>query len=224
MRRGAAVLLGIALGMGAGLIDPVRAGALGPSVTPILNCVVTDETAGTMDVWWGYASSHADAVTIPRGSLQNIFAPGVGSRDQPETFEPGIHPLVFGTTVVLADTGRAVSWLLDGNVATAEAGVASQACTTPFPLEGPAGPRGPAGPAGVAGPRGPGPGSAVRIVTAQGNRSTAVATCATTEALIGGGGSCTTFVHTSAPAGNAWAVSCKGQTDTAIATAMCVRK
>jgi hypothetical protein len=220
------VLLGIALGVGIAGSPHARAQdplPHIPSVTPILNCVVTDEAAGTMDVYWGYASSHSGDVTIPAGAPGNQFAPGLANRSQPATFKPGIHPLEFSATFAFSDSGRVVSWMLDGNFATAEAGLAKQACTEPFPLEGPAGPRGPAGAAGTAGPQGPGPGAAIRTVVAQGNRSSAAVSCAANEALIGGGGSCTTFVQASAPSGNGWAVTCKG-TDIAVATAMCARK
>ena len=219
MTRLRAVLLGIALGVGVGAPGE----ALTPSVTPILNCVVTNEAHATMDVYWGYASAYAAPVTIAAGTAGNLFSPGAGDRDQPETFEPGIHPRVFVTQVSLSDSGPVISWALDGNSASAEAGLASQACTEPFPLEAPRGPQGPPGPTGSQGAQGPGPGSALRTVTVQGRQSSA-ATCAANEAVIGGGGSCSTVIHTSIPQANGWVVNCKGTTETAVSTAICVRK
>jgi hypothetical protein len=223
MRTLAAAVFGIAIG---------TAGVAGaqegwfpfvPSVTPILSCVKTDDATGTMEAYFGYASSYADTVTIQPGTVRNSFAPGAGDLNQPAEFQPGVHPLAFAVTIPFTSDSRVLAWALDGNSASAEAGLVSQACPEPFPVAGPPGPPGPPGPAGVAGPPGGGPGSAIRTVTGRGTRSSATVSCSAGEALVSGGGSCSTWLLGSMPSGNGWRITCRGTTATATATAVCAR-
>jgi hypothetical protein len=142
-------------------------------------------------------------------------------RNQPSTFLPGIHPRVFVTHFEVDLFVDRLAWLLDGNSVTALAFFALQECPHPMAVDGADGPEGPPGPLGPAGPAGPG--ATVRRVTASGTQSTALAACAADEALVSGGGSCSTTILGSAPSGNGWSVRCKGKA-AATATALCIRK
>jgi hypothetical protein len=219
------VTLSIALALVASVLAPEVARAqFTPSVTPILYCVTLNETLGTADVYLGYASSHREPVTIPGGYPDNLFFPGPYVRNQPTTFLPGVHPLVFVTTFHM-DNGLGLdqfSWLVQGNSVTASPFNTFQHCPHPFPVPGNAGPQGVPGPRGPAGA--PGPASPVRTVTGSGNRSVATAVCSADEALVSGGGSCSTWILGSAPTGNAWSVTCRGTTAAATATAICAKK
>jgi hypothetical protein len=231
MNRLRAFVHGMMLMVAVALVTPEEAPAqFTPTVTPLLYCKVTNEANHSMDIYWGYASSHAEPVTIPAGGLvtypdpglYNIFFPDPFDRSQPTTFLPGVHPRVFVTTVSgISPTAEQLFWLVDGNFAGTHAFRASDECTHPFALDGPAGLPGPAGPVGPAGP--PGPDATVRRVVANGRQSSAVAACNADEALVSGGGSCATWILESRPSGNSWSVKCKGKASTT-ATALCIRR
>ena len=81
-------------------------------------------------------------------------------------------------------------------------------------MTGPAGPAGPAGPQGADVPP-------IRVVTVVSTTQSAVASCAVTEALMTGGGSCSNgTLASSQQAGSTWTASCA--TGNAIAVALCV--
>lgn len=223
MNRVRAIVQGIVLVIAVAVVAPRDAAAqFFPTVTPIVYCKATNEALKTIDIYLGYASSYAEPVTLPVGVPDNFFFQEPEDRNQPTTFLPGIHPRVFVTTFAFADDLAQISWLLHGNSITVRAFNTIDDCTHPFAEDGPEGLPGLPGATGPAGPAGPN--GTLRTVTASGSQSSAVAACNVDEAVVSGGGSCSTWILGSAPSGNGWSVRCQGSNTAATANALCIRK
>ena len=175
-----------------------------PSVVPIVNCVTSHPDTGTLDVFFGYASSFTTNVAIDVGS-QNFFFPGSQNRNQPTVFEPGVHDRVFFTSFTPIPQQSELSWSLNGTIVTAFDDP-NLACNTQGPGFHPA---------------------SLRTVTATSTTPTAKAQCASTEVVMSGGGSCHTrrgTIHqigSSGPSSNGWEVQCFHRQALATATALC---
>ena len=110
MSRRALVVAGCCMGIFAGPAAFAHA-----AVVPILNCADVNGTQVTGT--FGYNNTGA-ATTIDVG-LDNFFSPGAVFRGQPASFDPGRHDRVFSTTFTASTSLTQITWLLDGNTATA---------------------------------------------------------------------------------------------------------
>jgi uncharacterized repeat protein (TIGR01451 family) len=104
------------------------AGSQLQDVTPVLNCVVFNETSPDL-ADWGYVNRSGGPVQIPVGS-NNGFSPDPVYRGQPVVFEPGTLVGVFQTPFQAGST--TLRWTLAGETATASA--SSPRCTATVEL------------------------------------------------------------------------------------------
>jgi hypothetical protein len=93
-------------------------GQFQPKVVPTIDCVTAHPDTGTLDVFFGYASSYTGLVTLDAGS-RNFFFPGSQNRNQPTVFLPGVHDRVFFTSFTPSPQQTELSWSLDGTIVTA---------------------------------------------------------------------------------------------------------
>jgi hypothetical protein len=222
MKRSVHLVIGLAIVL---LSVAVADAQFVPRVVPTVDCVTFHPETNIVEVFFGYASSHAEPVVLEFGE-SNFFAAGDANRNQPTVFQPGVHDRVFFTSFVTSGALPAIGWFLDGSVVLGRNDPAIY-CGT-----GHVGPPGPPGPPGPQGPPGP-PFSPTsrRTVTASPLDDQAVATCSANEFLVTGGGGCYTprgaigVLGVSAPStsGNGWEVKCTPQKDRAVAVAMCAR-
>lgn len=84
------------------------------SVVPLV--CIKDNGGGWYSALFNYRNDHAVPVTIPFGS-DNTFSPDPAHRGQPTDFAPGLDPNYITTNFQSAES---VSWILDGNTATAD--------------------------------------------------------------------------------------------------------
>ena len=100
-----------------GLMQP-GFGQFEPKVVPIIDCVTSHPDTGQLDVFFGYASSYTEPITLAIGS-RNFFFPGAQNRNQPTVFHPGVHDRVFFTSLTPSPQQSELSWSLDGTIVTA---------------------------------------------------------------------------------------------------------
>lgn len=95
------------------------------SVTPFVDCVAQNTTAGVDVAYFGYDDTEPQSTTLTIGD-SNEFIPGDQFQGQPTYFGPGAQQDVASVAFdpVISPT---VSWILDGNEAVASAD--SPACT-----------------------------------------------------------------------------------------------
>ena len=115
----AAVLVGGAVLVG----DPASAAGTG-ALTPYLDCVSTNAQTGQVTAYFGYDNTFANAMDYAVGDDNQAF-PVDAFQGQPTYFNQGDYPQVFPVSYDPA-VFPAVTWILDGQEATADA--TSPAC------------------------------------------------------------------------------------------------
>ncbi len=127
MRVSIAAMISFLLAAVAALAVAAPASASGGSLTPYVDCVSVSGTgANTIyTAYFGYDSTEPVAFNFPVGD-NNETVPGLQDQGQPTTFNVGNYPRVFAAQF----DGMfitSISWILDGQIATASA--TSQPCT-----------------------------------------------------------------------------------------------
>jgi Putative Ig domain len=117
----AAVVVGGAVLIG----DPASAAANG-ALTPYLNCVTTDAQTGDVTAYFGYDNTLGSAEDFAVGDDNQTF-PVDAFQGQPTYFNQGDYAQVFPVTFD-PQVFQTVSWVLDGQLATASA--SSRACVS----------------------------------------------------------------------------------------------
>jgi len=97
---------------------PADAANVGP--TPLVNCVAVSADGSSATAFFGYTDTDTTAEAILIGS-DNLFSPAPVDEGQPTTFNPGTVPRAVSVTFN-PTTEPAVTWLLNGQQATATTG------------------------------------------------------------------------------------------------------
>lgn len=183
--------------------SPARAADL----TPLLKCVrpFEEDDRNLLIAIFGYVND-GSTVDVPVGP-DNFMDPGPEDRGQPTRFEPVTFEDAFEVSFDLDRRGE-LTWMLDGESATAtddpdlycegilcdcvgpEGPQGSPGPEGPEGPEGEVGPAGPPGPAGEPGPAGPSALGACRWVGSGPGEAEAVAACQGDERVVSGGGAC----------------------------------
>ena len=93
-----------------------------PAIQPTLTCTRYHSDTNILDAYFGYASSYTTNVSIPVGT-SNFFTPADPNRNQPGSFDPGIHDRVFFTSFQVTPAQQSLTWFLGSGSATAAATV-----------------------------------------------------------------------------------------------------